>query len=152
MKSSANPICSPIGKRLVKRPKLYLRDSGILHTLLSLETEKALLGHPKLGSSWEGFALEAVLRSLRKTEEQVYFWATHSGAEVDLFWQHEGKNWACEFKYADAPRLTHSMRSALESLNLARLWIIYPGKDAYPLHAQIEVLPLQKVGVNWVYE
>jgi uncharacterized protein len=106
-----------IGKRLVKRPKLYFCDSGIFHTLLAIETPEALYQHPKLGSSWEGFALDCVWRSIGKPDEQAYFWATHSGAEVDLFWQHNGKHWACEFKFADAPTLTKSMRSALTGLN-----------------------------------
>jgi len=140
-----------IGKRLVKRPKLYLRDSGILHTLLNIESAKALHGHPKLGASWEGFALECVMRSIKKTDEEVYFWSTHSGAEVDLFWQHKGKNYACEFKYSDAPSLTKSIKSALESLNLKRLWVIYPGKEKYLIHKNACVLPLQRVGVNWNY-
>ncbi len=141
-----------IGKRLVKRPKLYIRDSGILHTLLSIESEKALLSHPKLGASWEGFALESVLRSIRKTDEQVYFWSTHSGAEVDLFWQHEGKNYACEFKYSDAPELTRSIKSALETLDLEKLWVVYPGKEKYPVHKKVIVQPLQKINTNWNYE
>lgn len=141
-----------IGKRLVKRPKMYIRDSGIFHTLLSIETEKALLRHPKLGSSWEGFALECVLRSIHKPDEQVYFWATHSGAEVDLFWQHDGKNWACEFKFSDAPKLTKSMKSALESLELGKLWVVYPGKTHYKLHPKVIVLPLQMVPSFWNYD
>jgi predicted AAA+ superfamily ATPase len=134
-----------IGKRLIKRPKLYIRDSGIFHTLLNIETEKALTSHAKLGSSWEGFALECVLRSIGKTDEQVYFWGTHAGAEVDLFWQHEGKSRACEFKYADAPKFTKSINSALESLDLEKLWIVYPGKERYKLHQKVDVLPIQMI-------
>ncbi|OGC05828.1 hypothetical protein A2V82_03380, partial [candidate division KSB1 bacterium RBG_16_48_16] len=140
-----------IGKRLVKRPKLYICDSGILHTLLSVESEKALFSHAKLGSSWEGFALECVLRAVQKTDEQVYFWGTHSGAEVDLFWQQDGKNWACEFKYADAPRLTRSLKSAFDSLALSKLWVVYPGKDVYKLDRNIAVLPLANVKDEWDY-
>ena len=140
-----------IGKRLVKRPKLYFRDSGIFHALLSLETRETLESHPKLGSSWEGFALDCVWRSIGKPDEQAYFWATHSGAEVDLFWQHNGKNWACEFKYADAPALTKSMTSALNSLHLEKLWVIYPGNTKYQIHEKVEVVPLTDLPGSWKY-
>lgn len=140
-----------IGKRLVKRPKLYFQDSGIFHSLLAIETQEALYRHPKLGSSWEGFALDCVWRSIGKPDEQAYFWATHSGAEVDLFWQHEGKHWACEFKFADAPTLTKSMRSAISNLNLEKLWVIYPGSTKYQIHEKIEVLPLKDISGRWEY-
>ena len=105
-----------IGKRLVKRPKLYIRDSGILHTLLSIQSEKDLASHNKLGASWEGFALETATRAIGKRNEELAFWATHSGAEVDLFWQEHGKNWAVEIKYRDAPRITPSMSNAVNDL------------------------------------
>lgn len=141
-----------ISKRLVKRPKLYFCDSGIFHVLLAIETPEALYRHPKLGSSWEGFALDCVWRSIGKPDEQAYFWATHSGAEVDLFWQHNGKCWACEFKFADAPTLTKSMRSAFTTLNLEKLWVIYPGNARYPLHEQIEVIPLKDIPDHWEYQ
>ena len=145
------PWHANMGKRLVKRPKLYFRDSGLFHALLSVGNSDALHTHPKLGSSWEGFALECVWRSVGKSEEQAFFWATHSGAEVDLFWQHEGKRWACEFKYADAPTLTKSMISALSSLQLEKLWVVYPGPTGYPLHEKVEVLPLRDIPARWVY-
>ncbi len=145
------PWQTNIGKRLVKRPKLYFRDSGLFHALLSVESSHALHSHPKLGSSWEGFALDCVWRSVGKSDELAFFWATHSGAEVDLFWQHEGKGWACEFKYTDAPTLTKSMVSALSSLQLEKLWVVYPGKTRYPLHEKVEVLPLQNIPAHWVY-
>jgi predicted AAA+ superfamily ATPase len=140
-----------ISKRLVKRPKLYFCDSGIFHSLLAIETPEALYRHPKLGASWEGFALDCVWRSIGKADELAYFWATHSGAEVDLFWQHDGKNWACEFKFADAPTLTKSMLSALSTLNLERLWVIYPGNARYHIHEQIEVFPLREIPGYWEY-
>ena len=140
-----------LSKRLVKRPKLYVRDSGIFHALLALETPEALYRHPKLGSSWEGFALDVVWRSIGKADEQAYFWATHSGAEVDLFWQHDGASWACEFKYSDAPTLTKSMLSALASLDLAKLWVIYPGRTQYHIHEKVEALPLQNIPGYWEY-
>ena len=140
-----------IGKRLVKRPKLYIRDTGLYHSLLSLETEKSLFTNPKLGSSWEGFALDCVWRSIGKADELAYFWATHSGAEVDLFWQHEGEHWACEFKYSDAPTMTKSMHISLENLKLEKLWVIYPGKKRYFIHEKVEVFPLSDIPAYWKY-
>jgi predicted AAA+ superfamily ATPase len=121
------PWHTHIGKRLVKRPKLYLADSGIFHSLIGVGRREELMRHNKLGASWEGFALECVIRSIGKRNEAVFFWSTHSGAEVDLFWQHQGKNWAVEFKYMEAPRKSLSMQSALKDLGLERLWVVYPG-------------------------
>lgn len=145
------PWYQNIGKRLVKRPKVYFKDSGIFHSLLSVETEKGLHSHPKLGASWEGFALDTVWRSVNKPDENAYFWSTHSGAEVDLFWQHNGKNWACEFKYSDAPVLTKSMASAMVDLKLDKLWIVYPGNKRYKVHESIEVLPFSEIPDRWMY-
>jgi predicted AAA+ superfamily ATPase len=141
-----------IGKRLVKRPKLYIRDSGILHSLLSIGSEKDLAAHNKLGASWEGFSLETASRAIGKRNEELAFWATHSGAEVDLFWQEYGKNWAIEIKYPDAPRFTASMASALKDLRLSHLWILYPGDRAYPLAEGVSTLPLTDIPNSWKYE
>ena len=146
------PWHANISKRIVKRPKLYLRDSGLFHTLLSIEKPEQLFTSPKLGASWEGFALDCVCRTLGKEETEVYFWHTHGGAELDLFWQWGGKNWGVEFKYEDAPRLTRSMRTAIEDLQLAGLWVIYPGKSSYALATNIQVLPLSELGTIWSYE
>ena len=146
------PWYTNVGKRLVKRPKLYLRDTGLLHSLLNIESENRLYLNPKLGSSWEGFAIESVTRSLNIPDEQLYFWSTHSGAEVDLFWQQNGKNWACEAKFSDAPKLTKSMQSAVESLDLEHLWVVYPGKKKYQLTKQITVLPINSISYNWNYK
>jgi hypothetical protein len=145
------PWYANIGKRLVRRPKLYLRDSGLLHTLLAVRSERELASHNKLGASWEGFALEMAARAIDKRSEDLAFWATHSGAEVDLFWQEHGKNWALEVKYADAPRLTPSMTSAMKELDLAHLWVLYPGDRAYPLAANASTLPLAGVQDSWQY-
>lgn len=138
-----------LGKRLVKRPKLYLRDSGLFHSLLAIDSFPQLATHNKLGASWEGFALEAAIRAIGKRSEELSFWATHSGAEVDLFWQQAGKNLAVEVKYADAPRLTPSMKSALVDLELDQLWILYPGDRSYPLAEKVTVLPLAQLGMGW---
>ncbi len=134
-----------IGKRLVKRPKIYLRDSGIFHSLMYINNREQLYTNIKLGASWEGFALESVCHSIRKTAQEVYFWATHAGAEIDLFWQEDGKNWGAEFKYADAPSLTKSMKTALNDLEMSHLWVIYPGNKEYKLSENITVLPLKNI-------
>lgn len=132
-----------IGKRQVKAPKVYFRDSGLLHSLLGLTDERSLLGHPKVGASWEGFALEQVLRAARPTA--AYFWATHSGAEVDLFFLREGRRLGVEVKFNEAPQITSSMHAALKELRLDHLWIVYPGLHTYPVHEKITVCPLQRV-------
>ena len=140
-----------IGKRLIKRPKIYLRDSGIFHTLTSIENVDQLYSNPKLGVSWEGFALEAVCRSIGKQPNSVYFWRTSNGAELDLYWQAKGQHWGVEFKYADAPKLTKSMKIANEDLNLSHLWVVYPGADCYSLTKNISVLPFENVSSTWDY-
>jgi predicted AAA+ superfamily ATPase len=132
-------------KRLVKRPKLYFKDSGLFHSLISIETAEQLNSHIKLGASWEGFALEYIAKNLGKRDEELYFWATHSGAELDLFWQDKGKNWGVDFKFKDAPRKTKSMQIAIRDLRLEHLWVIYPGKESYQLSSKITVLPLQDI-------
>lgn len=138
-------------KRLIKRPKIYIRDSGIFHSLMSIENKKQLFSHNKLGASWEGFALEYISRSINKRDEELYFWQTHAGAELDLLWQHKGKNWGIEFKYADAPRKTKSMEIALKDLKLSHLWVVYPGKKAYKLSKNLSVIPIHDIAESWDY-
>ena len=139
------PWHTNVGKRLIKSPKLYLRDSGIFHTLQSINTWAELRSHPKLGASWEGFALEEVTAWLSKRDNEVYFYASHNGVEVDLYWQANGKKWAAEFKFTDAPRTTKSMHQAIEDLALDHLWVIYPGDRTYALTEKITVLPLAQL-------
>ncbi len=103
------PWFANISKRMVKGSKIYLHDSGIFHILMSIETQEQLLGHPKLGASWKGFVLESVCKIVKPTDQQFYFWSSHSGVEIDLFWQKGGKEWGMEFKYMDSPTLTKSM-------------------------------------------
>lgn len=141
-----------IGKRLVKRPKIYLRDSGVFHALMAIETMEQLLSHHKLGASWEGFALECVCRSIGKRDQEFYFWNTHAGAEMDLCWQDGGKNWGVEFKYLDAPRLTKSMKIVVDDLDLEHLWVVYPGSEFYKLAENITVLPLKNISDKWDYK
>ena len=135
------PWFENIGKRQIKAPKIFIRDSGILHTLLDLQNHHALIGHPKLGASWEGFAIEQILQILKP--RKAYFWATHSGAELDLFFSHHNKRYGFEIKYNEAPKTRKSMHIAIDDLKLDHLWIIYPGKDAYPVGENISVLPLK---------
>lgn len=124
-------------KRLVKRPKIYIRDSGLLHTLMTIREENDLLHHPRLGASWEGFALEQAIRHLGLHDEEVFFWAVHTGGELDILFQARGRLWGIEFKYMDAPAVSASMRSAIRELDLAHLWVVYPGEETYPLDAHI---------------
>jgi len=131
------------GKRVVKSPKVYVRDSGLLHALLNLPGRATLESHPKLGASWEGFALEQVLNWAG--ERNAYFWATHGGAELDLLVMRNGKRWGFEFKCQDAPKMTRSMHIALEDLKLERLWVIHPGPARYPLHERAECLGLREL-------
>ena len=129
-----------LGKRLVKAPKVYIRDSGIFHSLMSLETRESLYAHPKFGASWEGFALEQLVR--RVPDRHAYFWATHAGAELDLLIIRDGKRWGFEFKVSEAPSLTRSMHICLKDLNLQRLWVVYPGAHRFPMADRIEAIPL----------
>ncbi len=135
------PWFENIGKRQVKSPKIYLRDSGLLHHLMALETETQLHSHPKVGSSWEGFALEQVLRQTRPT--QAYFWATQGGAELDLLVFHEGRRLGYEFKYAERPHFTRSMRVAMEDLRLDSLLVICPGTAQASLAPGVDVMGIE---------
>lgn len=132
-----------LSKRQVKSPKLFFRDSGILHSLLSIQNEHDLHGHPRLGASWEGFALEETLRCFRYPD--AYFWGTYSGAELDLLLAFNGKRHGFEFKCAEAPKSTKSMHVAVADLGLEHLWIVHPGKHAYPLAERISAIPLAEV-------
>ncbi len=145
------PWHANIGKRLVKRPKLYVRDTGLLHALMSVTSERDLAAYNRLGASWEGFALEAAIRTIGKRNEEVYFWATHSGAELDLFWQEHGRNWGVEVKYTSSPRLTPSMTHAIQDLNLEHLWVVYPGDKSFPLSNQASAIPITSIGPRWKY-
>ncbi len=130
-------------KRQVKAPKVYVRDTGLLHALLELETLDALGGHQKVGASFEGFALEQVLACL--PVRQAYYWATYGGGELDLMVTVQGQRHGFEFKHTDAPRSTRSMHSAMADLKLKRLWVVYPGAESYPLDASICTLPVRNI-------
>ncbi len=134
------PWFANLGKRQVKSPKVYVRDTGLLHALLGLESFRAVEGHPRLGASWEGFVVEAVARIVG--ERNLYFWATQAGAELDLLVTIGGKRFGIEIKYADAPSLSKSMRVACTDLELERLWVAHPGQGTYALGGGIEALGL----------
>lgn len=129
-----------LAKRQVKAPKIYFRDTGLLHALLGIRSLSQLLAHPLSGASWEGFALEQVLRIAQP--DQAYFWATHQGAELDLLLFKDDRRIGVEFKRSDAPRLTPSMRIALEDLRLDALYVVYPGPHRYALAPKVEAVPL----------
>lgn len=136
------PWFENLGKRQVKAPKIYVRDSGLLHTLLSVTSQHDLEHHPKVGASWEGYAVEEVLKALQPDE--AYYWATHNGAEIDLILFKDGRRVGVECKRADAPALTPSMRIALADLKLDQLSVVYPGEKKYSLARNVEVVPLAK--------
>ncbi len=133
-------------KRQVKSPKVYFRDSGLLHQLLGIRTMPELLSHPKCGASWEGFVIEEILSVMQPDE--AFFWGTHAGAELDLLLFKNGRRIGIEIKRADAPRLTPSMRTALEDLRLDRLVVVYPGDRRYVLAERVEVVPFTKLCAN----
>jgi predicted AAA+ superfamily ATPase len=137
------PWFQNLKKRQVKSPKIYVRDSGLFHSLLQVPTLTDLQGHPKIGASWEGFALEHVIHAFKTRD--AYFWATHAGAELDLMVTISGKRFGFEFKYTDAPGGKRSMHTAIEDLRLAHLWVIYPGDQKYTLDNKITVLPLEEI-------
>ncbi len=141
-----SPWHENLSKRQVKSPKVYVRDSGLLHELLGIRSEAELLGHPKLGASFEGYAIEQTLRVV--APDEAYFWATHQGAELDLFMRKGGKRIGIEVKRQDAPSLSASMRIALEDLKLDRLVVLYPGDTAYQLADRVEVVPLSALAAG----
>jgi len=140
------PYFANIGKRQVKSPKVYVRDSGILHQLLGIETAKTLLSHPKIGASWEGFVIEQVLAL--EPHDEAFFWATHQGAEMDLILRRGTQLLGIECKRADSPRMTPSIRHALADLGLAKVAIIYPGKKRIPIAENTEVVPFHSLGLG----
>ena len=129
-----------LGKRQVKAPKIYFRDTVLLHMLMGVKYLAELVTHPSCGASWEGFALEQVLRIARPDE--AFFWATHQGAELDLLMLKGRQRIGVEFKRADAPRLTHSMRIAMHDLKLDALYVVYPGSHRYEIADGVEAVPL----------
>ena len=137
------PWHANVRKRQVKAPKIYLRDSGLLHQLLGIRTDRDLLTHPKAGASWEGYVVEEVLAAIHPDE--AYFWATHQGAEIDLVLRKDGRLFGIECKRTDAPRLTPSMRIALDDLKLESITVVYPGTKRFSIADNVEAVPLRDV-------
>ncbi len=139
------PWFENLRKRQVKAPKVYLRDSGILHTLLDIDDDSDLLGHPKVGASWEGFALQQVASILELRREERFFWATHGGAELDLLVVRGRKRWGVEFKLTAQPAVTRSMTTALEDLRLRHLFVVHAGMDTFPMTPKISAVALSRI-------
>jgi predicted AAA+ superfamily ATPase len=137
------PWFENLGKRQVKSPKVYFRDSGLLHRLLDIPDRHSLLGHPKCGASWEGFALEQILNIFEPN--QAYFWGVHASAELDLVFPLKGKLFGFEFKFNEAPLATASMHKAAEELKLEKLYVIHPGRHAFPMAERIVAYPLREI-------
>lgn len=137
------PYYANLKKRQVKSPKVYVRDSGILHRLLGIEALKDLFEHPKVGTSWEGLVVEQVLAS--EPHSGAWFWATHQGAEIDLILQRDGSLFGVEVKRTDAPRVTRSIRTAMEDLGLERVALVYPGTKRFPLADGVEAVPVTEL-------
>lgn len=137
------PWYENLGKRLVKSPRVYFRDSGLLHWFLQTESEMALLGHPRAGASWEGFAIEQILSILG--DDQAWFWRTQAGAELDLLVMRNGRRYGFEFKLSDNPATTRSMTVAMQDLGLERLYLVFPGPGRFPLRERVERVPLSEI-------
>lgn len=140
-----SPWSENIGKRVVRTPKVYIADTGLLHALLDIPSARALEAHPKIGASFEGFALQEVVRALHARPEQCYFWATHQGAELDLLVVREGRRRGFEFKRTDAPGVTKSMHVAIRDLGLESIDVVHAGSDTYPLSTKIRALAISKL-------
>lgn len=137
------PWHANVGKRQYRSPKVYVRDSGLLHALLSVGSRDDLLGHPKCGASWEGFVVEQVLSATGATD--AFHWRTHAGAELDLMVIRGGKRYGFEAKHTDAPRMTKSLGVGLHDLGLEHAWVVYPGTERYRLHERVTALPLADI-------
>lgn len=144
------PWSENIGKRVVKTPKVYIADTGLLHALLDMPSARALEAHPKIGASFEGFALQEVVRALHARPEQCYFWATHQGAELDLLVVQGGRRRGFEFKRTDAPAATKSMHVAIQDLGLESLDVIHAGRESYPLAPKIRALTISRLTMDLV--
>lgn len=137
------PWHANLARRQIRSPKVYVRDSGLLHSLLGIESEKSLTSHPKLGASWEGFAVEQILA--QEPHDEAAFWGTHQGAEIDLILRRGDRLLGVECKRTDSPRVTPSIRIALDDLGLERVAIVHPGSRRYPLDDRVEAVPLAAI-------
>jgi predicted AAA+ superfamily ATPase len=140
-----HPWHANISKRQVKAPRVYFRDSGLLHHLLGISSLGELQTNPRLGASWEGFAMEELLRSLSLRPEEVFFWAVHQQTDFDLLTFQNGRPIGYEIKYTESPKLTKSMLAAKELLGLKKLYVVYPGSVSFSLADDVEAIPLMTV-------
>ena len=145
MVTQLQPWTENLGKRIRKMPKIYITDSGLLHSLLQLSDLSTLQSHPKLGASWEGFVIEQLSQVMQLSKEEMYTWSVHSGAEIDLLVFRKGKRYGFEIKYSDAPTTTKSMHACIENLGLEKLFVIYPGNKNYLLRDNIEVVSISSL-------
>lgn len=145
MVRTLRPWAANIRKRQVKSPKVYIRDSGVLHNFLDITSMDELERHPKLGASWEGFILESTIHQLEAGADQCYFWATHTGAELDPLVVHGGRHYGFEIKRTTAPRVTPSMHPALADLRLTRLDVIHAGSDTFPLATKVRAVAARRL-------
>jgi predicted AAA+ superfamily ATPase len=145
MMRTLQPWHENVGKRQVKAPKVYFRDSGLLHALLGVRTADDLERHPKLGASFEGFALDQVVHRLGADRRDCYFWGTYAGAELDLLVVHGTRRYGFEFKHTNAPGVTKSMQIALQDLKLERLDVVHTGSDTYPLTKGIRAVAVNRI-------
>ncbi len=134
-----------IRKRQVKSPKVYVRDSGVLHGLLGIRERRDLERHPKLGASWEGFLLQQVAEHLGATADECFFWATHSGAELDLVWVRGRRRWGFEFKRTSSPKLTGSLHTAIETLRLQKAFLVHAGDKTFPIHKKVTAVAAARI-------
>jgi len=139
------PWHANVGKRQVKSPKVYIRDSGLLHTLLDIRDRRDLERHPKVGASWEGYALHQITRRLGALPQECHFWSVHSGAEIDLLWVRGRKRWGFEFKRTSSPALSRSLMSAVETLDLQRAFVVHAGEATFPLHKKVTALAVGRL-------
>ncbi len=139
------PWHANVKKRQVKAPKVYVRDAGILHGLLDVRDRRDLERHPKVGASWEGFLLSQIVLHLDAAPDECYFWATHSGPELDLLWVRGRRRWGFEFKRTSSPTVTRSLHAALESLDLQRAFVIHAGEKTFPLHRKVTAVAAQRI-------
>jgi predicted AAA+ superfamily ATPase len=139
------PWHANVGKRQVKSPKVYIRDSGILHALLGIVDRRDLDRHPKVGASWEGLMLQQVIGLLGAKPEECFFWGTHSGAELDLLWVRGRRRWGFEFKLTSAPSLTRSAMTALDLLELQKLYVVHAGNSTFPLHDKVTAIAARRL-------
>jgi hypothetical protein len=140
-----SPWHENISKRQVKAPKIYIADSGLLHSLLNIRTFRDLEGHPKIGASWEGFVIQQIVRQLEVRNDECFFWATHAGAELDLLIIRGRQRLGFEIKRTSAPKLTPSMRNALEDLKLKRLDVIHAGDETFPLDKKVRAIAFTRL-------